>query len=45
MELLPEWRFASVKLSVAFPSNRNLSPLVRAFKDFCVSYFEAHPLA
>ena len=45
VELLPEWRFASVKLSVAFPSNRNLSPLVRAFKDFCVSYFEAHPLA
>ena len=45
VELLPEWQFASVKLSVAFPSNRHLSPLVRAFKDFCVSYFEAHPLA
>ncbi|CAN7619999.1 LysR substrate-binding domain-containing protein [Variovorax sp. LjRoot290] len=45
VELLPEWQFASAKLSVAFPSNRNLSPLVRAFKDFCVSYFEAHPLA
>lgn len=45
VELLPKWQFASVKLSVAFPSNRHLSPLVRAFKDFCVSYFEAHPLA
>jgi DNA-binding transcriptional LysR family regulator len=44
VEVLPEWRFASVKLAAAFPSNRNLSTLVRAFKDFCVEYFERNPL-
>lgn len=42
--VLPEWKFASVKMAAAFPSSRNLSPLVRAFKDFCVGYFEANPL-
>jgi LysR family transcriptional regulator for bpeEF and oprC len=45
VEVLPDWQFASVKLAAAFPSNRNLSPLVRAFKDFCAKYFEANPLA
>jgi DNA-binding transcriptional LysR family regulator len=45
VEILPEWRFASVKMAAAFPSNKNLSPLVRAFKDFCVKYFETNPLA
>jgi DNA-binding transcriptional LysR family regulator len=45
VEVLAEWQFASVKLAAAFPSNRNLSPLVRAFKDFCAKYFESHPLA
>jgi len=45
VEVLPEWQFASVKLAAAFPSNRNLSPLVRAFKEFCAKYFESHPLA
>jgi LysR family transcriptional regulator for bpeEF and oprC len=44
VEVLPEWQFASVKVAAAF-SNRNLSPLVRAFKDFCVKYFEGDPLA
>lgn len=44
VEVLPEWRFASVKVAAAFPSVRNLSPLVRAFKDFCVMYFQDHPL-
>src|SRR5438552_2126883 len=44
VEVLPEWQFASAKLAVAFPSNRHLSPLVRAFKDFCAKYFESHPL-
>jgi DNA-binding transcriptional LysR family regulator len=45
VEVLPEWQFASVKVAAAFPSNRNLSPVVRAFKDFCAKYFESHPLA
>lgn len=45
VEVLPKWQFAGVKLAVAFPSNRNLSALVRAFKDFCAKYFESHPLA
>ena len=45
VEVLPKWQFASVKMAAAFPSNRNLSPLVRAFKDFCAKYFESHPLA
>ena len=45
VEVLPKWQFASVKMAAAFPSNRNLSPLVRAFKDFCAKYFETHPLA
>lgn len=44
VEVLPEWRFASVKVAAAFPSFRNLSPVVRAFKDFCARYFEDHPL-
>ena len=45
VEVLPKWQFASVKVAAAFPSNRNLSPVVRAFKDFCAEYFESHPLA
>ncbi len=44
VEVLPEWQFASVKVAAAFPSNRNLSPLVRAFKDFCAAYFENNSL-
>jgi DNA-binding transcriptional LysR family regulator len=42
VEVLPEWQFASVKVSAAFPSRRNLSPLVRAFKDFCAEYFKGN---
>ncbi|HSI49099.1 MAG TPA: LysR family transcriptional regulator [Ideonella sp.] len=45
VEVLPEWQFAGVKVAAAFPSNRYLSPLVRAFKDFCATYFESNPLA
>jgi DNA-binding transcriptional LysR family regulator len=44
LEVLPQWQFASVRMAAAFPSFRNLSPLVRVFKDFCVKYFEDHPL-
>ncbi len=45
IEVLPDWRFPAVKVAAAYPSNRYLSPLVRTFKDFCVSYFEHSPLA
>lgn len=45
VEVLPKWRFATIKMAAAYPSNRYLSPLVRAFKDFCVKYFEIKPLA
>jgi len=45
VEVLPEWRFATVTVAAAYPSNRYLSPLVRALKDFCVTYFERRPLA
>ncbi len=36
VEVLPGWQFAPNTLSVVYPSNRNLSRLVRLFKDFCV---------
>ena len=45
VEVLPDWRFASLRVAVTYPSNRQLSPLVRAFRDFCAEYFAAHPLA
>jgi DNA-binding transcriptional LysR family regulator len=40
VEVMPKWQFAPVTLSVIYPSNRNLSRLVRLFKDFCVERFE-----
>ncbi len=45
VEVLPEWRFATIKVAATYPSNRYLSPLVRCFKEFCVEYFERKPLA
>jgi len=41
VEIMPEWRFSPVTLSAVYPSNRNLSRLVRLFKDFCVERIEA----
>ncbi len=40
VEVMPKWQFAPVTLSVIYPSNRNLSRLVRLFKDFCVERIE-----
>ncbi len=40
VEVMPTWQFAPVTLSVIYPSNRNLSRLVRLFKDFCVERIE-----
>jgi LysR family transcriptional regulator for bpeEF and oprC len=34
VHLFPEWQVPSVDVSVLFPSNRELSPVVRAFVDF-----------
>ena len=45
VEVLPEWRFATIPMAATYPSNRYLSPLVRAFKDFCAEYFDRRPLA
>jgi len=41
IEIMPEWQFSPVTLSAVYPSNRNLSRLVRLFKDFCVEHIEA----
>ena len=41
VEVLPEWRFAPVNLFAVYPSKRNLSRLVRLFKDFCAERIEA----
>jgi len=41
VEIMPEWQFSPVTLSAVYPSNRNLSRLVRLFKDFCVERIEA----
>ena len=40
VEVMPKWQFAPVTLSVITPSNRNLSRLVRLFKDFCIERIE-----
>ena len=41
VEVIPEWQFAPATLSAIYPSNRNLSRLVRLFKDFCVDRIQA----
>ncbi len=41
LEVMPDWQFSPVTLSAIYPSNRNLSRLVRLFKDYCVEHIEA----
>jgi len=41
LEVMPNWLFSPVTLSAIYPSNRNLSRLIRVFKDFCVENIEA----
>ena len=41
VEVMPDWRFSPVTLFAIYPSNRNLSRLVRLFKDFCVEKIES----
>ena len=40
VEVLPKWKFASTKLSAVYPSSRNLSRLVRLFRNFCAEHIE-----
>ena len=40
VEVMPEWQFSPVTLSAIYPSNRNMSRLVRLFRDFCVEHIE-----
>ncbi len=41
VQVMPQWTFAPVTLSAIYPSNRNLSRLVRLFIDLCVERVEA----
>ena len=36
VEVMPDWRFAPTTIAAIYPSNRNLSRVVRLFRDFCV---------
>jgi len=38
VEVMPDWRFPFTTLSVVYPGSRNLSRIVRLFKDFCVEH-------
>jgi DNA-binding transcriptional LysR family regulator len=39
-EVLPAWRLPPTVLSAVYPSSRNISRIVRQFKDFSVEYIE-----
>ena len=41
LEVMPDWHFSPVTLYAVYPSNRNLSRLIRLFKDFCAEHIEA----
>jgi len=38
IEILPNWYLPKTKLSIIYPSNRNLSRMVRLFIDFCIQH-------
>lgn len=40
VEVLPNWNLPNTKLSVVYPSNQNVSRIVRLFIDFCVQHVE-----
>ncbi len=40
VEVMPDWRLPPTMLSAVYPSNRNLSRIVRLFKDFCVEHID-----
>lgn len=39
VEVMPDWQFAATTIAAIYPSNRNLSRVVRLFRDFCVERF------
>ena len=39
VEVMPDWQFAPTTITAIYPSNRNLSRVVRLFRDFCVEQF------
>jgi DNA-binding transcriptional LysR family regulator len=39
VEVMPEWQFAPTMIAAIYPSNRNLSRVVRLFRDFCIERF------
>ena len=39
VEVMPDWQFAPTTIAAIYPSNRNLSRVVRLFRDFCVERF------
>ena len=43
--VLPAWAFAPVAVSLTYASNRQLSPLLEAFRAHCREHFARHPLA
>ena len=40
IEIMPKWRLLPTVLSAVYPSNRNISRIVRLFKDFCVEHVD-----
>lgn len=38
VEILPNWHLPDTKLSIVYPSNRNISRMVRLFIDFCIQH-------
>ena len=40
VEVMPNWQFVPVTIAAIYPSNRNLSRVVRLFRDFLVEQFE-----
>lgn len=44
IEILPQWRPATLPISVLYPQNRHLSPKVRAFSDWAAELFAQCPL-
>lgn len=36
VEVMPDWQFGPTTIAAIYPSNRNLSRVVRLFRDFCV---------
>jgi DNA-binding transcriptional LysR family regulator len=39
VEVMSDWQFAATTIAAIYPSNRNLSRVVRLFRDFCVERF------